>query len=132
MTGRLAARLCSGAAVLAFHACGGPSFFHFNFRSDFPRRVCFRRDAWRVSMSAHTHSSYAAAHLPPVVPFRWDVTRRERLGRLIDGPAADSYAEFVPDLRACCARVVQAAARMAGRAGQADLLLVGRSPESLF
>ncbi|MDB5322734.1 MAG: hypothetical protein JWN40_4365 [Phycisphaerales bacterium] len=84
-------------------------------------------------MPAHMHRSpYAPAHRPLVVPFRWDITRRERLGRLIDGPPADTYPEFIPDLRTCCARVLNAAGRLAGRAGEADLLFVGRSPESLF
>jgi hypothetical protein len=60
------------------------------------------------------------------------VTRRERLGRLIDGPVANSYPEFIDDLRSCCARILNATGRLSGRAGEADLLFVGRSPESLF
>jgi hypothetical protein len=68
----------------------------------------------------------------PLHPFRWDVTRRERLGRLLSGAPADSYAEFADDLRACCGRVVSAAAHLAAPAGEPDLFFVGRSPESLF
>lgn len=86
-------------------------------------------------MTSHAHSSGApasAAHRRPLVPFRWDVTRREGLGRLLDGPPADAYAEFADDLRSCCAAVVAAAARLAGPAGEPDLFFVGRSPESLF
>lgn len=59
------------------------------------------------------------------IPFRWDPSRREQLGRILEGPAAESYPEFVADLRRCCARVVAAA-------GDSDLVFVGRSPESLF
>jgi hypothetical protein len=61
------------------------------------------------------------------------VTRRERLGRLAEGPPAESYPGFADDLRTCCARVVSAAGHLAGpAAGEPDLLFVGRSPESLF
>ena len=58
-------------------------------------------------------------------PFRWDITRREQLGSLVHGDAAETYPEFVEDLRHCCARVVAAA-------GDARLVFVGRSPESIF
>jgi hypothetical protein len=60
-----------------------------------------------------------------VTPFRWDVTRRERLGALADGPPAETYPEFREDLRRCCAGVVSAVP-------DCDLYFVGRSPESLF
>ena len=58
-------------------------------------------------------------------PFRWDVARREQLGTLVRGEPAESYPEFLGDLRRCCARVL-------GAAGDARLVFVGRSPESLF
>ncbi len=58
-------------------------------------------------------------------PFRWDVRRREQLGRLLSGETPETYPGFVPDLRRCAARVVAAA-------GDARLVFVGRSPESLF
>ena len=61
----------------------------------------------------------------PVIPFRWDVTRREQLGRLADAAPAEAYPEFRHDLRRCCAGVVSAAP-------DCDLFFVGRSPESLF
>ena len=48
------------------------------------------------------------------------------------GPPAESYDGFPDDLRRCCARVLEAAANLADPAGEADLLFVGRSPESLF
>ncbi len=56
-------------------------------------------------------------------PFRWDVRRREQLGRLVDedGPLPPYLAE----LRRCSARIV-------AHAGDADLLFVGRSPENIF
>jgi hypothetical protein len=58
-------------------------------------------------------------------PFRWDLARQEQLGRLIEGPMAESYAAFLDDLRDCCARVV-------AFCGNADLVFIGRSPESIF
>ncbi len=60
-----------------------------------------------------------------VTPFRWDPSRREQAGRFLSGPAAPAYTGFVPDLRRCCARVLSAA-------HDCDLVLLGRSPESLF
>jgi hypothetical protein len=68
-----------------------------------------------------------------VVPFRWDLTRREQLGRLLEAnPAAgDSYdhqplwPEFLEELRGTVVRVV-------AMAGDARLVFVGRSPESLY
>ena len=62
---------------------------------------------------------------PPIVPFRWDVSRPHELGGLLDAEPAPAYPAFAEDLRACCAAVVAAA-------GDADLLFVGRSPESLY
>jgi hypothetical protein len=58
-------------------------------------------------------------------PFRWDITRREQLGRLLSGESAESYPQFLDDLRVCCARVL-------AMAGDSRLVFVGRSPESLF
>ncbi|MEM1180172.1 MAG: hypothetical protein AAGM22_17655 [Acidobacteriota bacterium] len=58
-------------------------------------------------------------------PFRWDISRREQLGQLVDGEEAESYPQFLEDLRRCSARVV-------ATAGPSDLVFVGRSPESLF
>lgn len=58
-------------------------------------------------------------------PFRWNIARREQLGRLVDGPALPEQPLFVPALRACAARAL-------AFAGDADLLFVGRSPENLF
>ncbi len=58
-------------------------------------------------------------------PFRWNVGRREQLGRLLDGPEAETYPAFVDDLRTLTAKVV---ARTAGE----NLVFVGRSVESVF
>jgi hypothetical protein len=74
--------------------------------------------------------------MPPrgeAVPFRWDVSRREQLGRLLEAPVAPpphwvmghDLEELLPDVRACAARVLV-------RAGDARLVFVGRSPENLF
>ena len=70
---------------------------------------------------------------PGVVPFRWDVRRREQLGRLLNGPAPARpwwhlpvrFRDLLPQVRACSARVL-------ARAGDARLVFVGRSPENLF
>src|SRR5688500_13363749 len=67
------------------------------------------------------------------VPFRWDVRRREQLGRLLETAPLDPrawwhgpyWAEFLDELRICAARVV-------ARAGNARMVFVGRSPESLY
>jgi hypothetical protein len=60
-----------------------------------------------------------------VGPFRWDVRRPERLGRLIVGERAATYDGFFADLRGCAARVL-------ALGGDSDLMFVGRSPESLY
>ena len=58
-------------------------------------------------------------------PFRWDIKRREQLGRLAEGELSDAYPEFVDDLRGLSAHVI-AASR------DADIAFIGRSPESVF
>jgi hypothetical protein len=58
-------------------------------------------------------------------PFRWNVARREQLGRLIDGVPSPGYEEIVEDLRACAAPVLAVS-------GDSDLVFVGRSADSLF
>lgn len=70
---------------------------------------------------------------PGVVPFRWDVRRREQLGRLLSAPPPKRpywyiptrFRDLLPEVRACSARVL-------ARAGDARLVFVGRSPENLF
>ena len=59
------------------------------------------------------------------IPFRWDLTNRNHLGSLIDGEQAVSYPSFSDHLLSCCARVL-------AFGGDADLIFVGRSPESIF
>jgi hypothetical protein len=59
-----------------------------------------------------------------IVPFRWDVSRPHELGVMMNAEPAPAYPAFAEDLRACCAAVL-------GAAGDADLVFVGRSPESL-
>jgi hypothetical protein len=60
-----------------------------------------------------------------VKPFRWDLSKPEQLGKLVEGPAASTYDGFPGDLRTCCARVL-------AFSDNARLVFVGRSPESLF
>ncbi|HEY0019002.1 MAG TPA: hypothetical protein VGC13_22060 [Longimicrobium sp.] len=68
---------------------------------------------------------------PGVVPFRWDVRRREQLGRLLDAPSPKrlwrplGFRHLLPEVRGASARVL-------ARAGDARLVFVGRSPENLF
>jgi hypothetical protein len=70
---------------------------------------------------------------PGVVPFRWDLRRREQLGRLLSAPPPrrpfwwipTRFRELLPQVRTC-------AARLLARAGDARLVFVGRSPENMF
>ncbi len=59
------------------------------------------------------------------LPFRWDLTRRNHLGTLVEGEATATYGSFPEHLLACCARVV-------AFSGDSDMVFVGRSPESIF
>jgi hypothetical protein len=57
--------------------------------------------------------------------FRWNVTRREQLGRLIDdGPDPQQW-QIDPEFRRCCARVI-------AMAGDSNLVFIGRSPERIY
>ncbi|HLM67278.1 MAG TPA: hypothetical protein VK358_07110, partial [Longimicrobium sp.] len=68
-----------------------------------------------------------------VVPFRWDLSRREQLGRLIETASPPPptwwkpprWEEVLREVRACAARVL-------ARGGDARLFFVGRSPDNLF
>ena len=57
--------------------------------------------------------------------FRWNIARREQLGRLVDGEPADVGADLTRELRLCCGRVI-------AMAGDARLVFIGRSPEHLY
>ena len=57
--------------------------------------------------------------------FRWNITRREQLGRLVDGEPAELHPSFMSELRLCCARTI-------AMAGDARLVMIGRSPEQLY
>lgn len=66
------------------------------------------------------------------VPFRWNVARREQLGRLPDAAVRldpwhepPPFRELLRDLRECAARVL-------ARAGDARWVFLGRSPENLY
>jgi hypothetical protein len=58
-------------------------------------------------------------------PFRWNLTHRNHLGKLIEGERAYAYENFADDLSLCCSRVV-------AFSGDSNLVFVGRSPESIF
>src|SRR5215510_8083104 len=58
-------------------------------------------------------------------PFRWNITNQMYLGSLVKGEKAEVYKEFFDQLLPCCSRVL-------AFAGDADLIFVGRSPESIF
>ena len=57
--------------------------------------------------------------------FRWNITRREQLGRLVDSGPADAVAHILEPVRLCSARVI-------AMAGNARLVFVGRSPDALY
>ena len=57
--------------------------------------------------------------------FRWNIARREQLGRLVDGAPVDVHPAVLHELRLCCARVI-------AMAGDARLVFIGRSPEYLY
>jgi len=58
-------------------------------------------------------------------PFRWNIAKREQLGRLVEGEAEVPYVDFVQDLQQCCARIISFL-------GDAHATFVGRSPECIF
>lgn len=59
------------------------------------------------------------------LPFRWNIAKREQLGRLIDGEADSLLPSFLDAIRICCTRVL-------AFCDDADLVFIGRSPENLF
>lgn len=58
-------------------------------------------------------------------PFRWDLRRREQLGRLLEGEEIPPFEGFETEVR-------QAVARIVATAGDARLVFLGRSPETFF
>jgi len=58
-------------------------------------------------------------------PFRWNVAKREQLGRLVDNNEPETDQKFLADLRAVSAKII-------ARAGDSNLVFVGRSPEHMF
>ncbi len=58
-------------------------------------------------------------------PFRWDLRRREQLGRLLDGEEARPVEGFEDEVRLAAARIV-------AMAGDARVVFLGRSPETFF
>jgi len=58
-------------------------------------------------------------------PFRWNLTKQEQLGTLLDGDRATAYTGFFDELQECAAKLVVAAKPY-------DFVFVGRSPESIF
>jgi hypothetical protein len=64
-------------------------------------------------------------HHGPIIPFRWNLAKREQIGDLADVEAAATYPDYVAHMRAAAAHVL-------ARAGDSDLVFIGRSPECLF
>jgi len=58
-------------------------------------------------------------------PFRWNLTHRNHLGKLIEGERARTYDAFIDDLMLCCSRII-------AFSDDSNLFFVGRSPESIF
>ena len=61
----------------------------------------------------------------PILPFRWDLSKREQLGALADHEKAAIPDGYHDELRQVCAKIL-------AFAGDADLAFVGRSPEHMF
>lgn len=61
----------------------------------------------------------------PTKPFRWNLAKREQITDLSHVPPSETYPGYHDDLRAAAARVL-------ARAGDSDLVFLGRSPECLF
>lgn len=60
------------------------------------------------------------------IPFRWNLTRRNYLGKLIEGErAAIYYVDLPAELSLCCSRIL-------AFSDDSNLIFVGRSPESIF
>jgi hypothetical protein len=74
--------------------------------------------------AASSNAAVAVSATTVPLPFRWDVTEAGKLGTLVEGDRAGTCDGFARGLLASCARVVASA-------GNADLVFVGRSPESL-
>lgn len=64
-------------------------------------------------------------HDVPIKPFRWNLSKREQIGDLSHVVAPQTYTEYADDVRTTAALVL-------ARAGDSDLVFVGRSPECLF
>ena len=64
------------------------------------------------------------SRLMPTV-FRWNIARREQLGRLVSREPAEVRPGVLEELRVCCARTI-------AMAGDARLVFIGRSPEYLY
>jgi len=64
-------------------------------------------------------------HDAPIKPFRWNLAKREQIGDLADVVPPETYPGYEDEVRATAALVL-------ARAGNSDLVFVGRSPECLF
>jgi hypothetical protein len=62
---------------------------------------------------------------PINLPFWWNIAKREQLGRLIAGNVDLPPPPFIDAIHVCCAHVL-------AFSDDADLVFIGRSPESLF
>src|SRR6185503_9226279 len=98
-------------------------------------RVGKHRGATRISPSVRSgtpprgeggSTAVGGLRLMPTV-FRWNIARREQLGRLPTGEPDFGYSSLervLPEIRRCSARVL-------AMAGDSRLVFIGRSPESL-
>jgi hypothetical protein len=62
---------------------------------------------------------------PMNLPFRWNIAKREQLGRLVEGDYDVPTSTFIDAIQVCCAHVL-------AFSDNADLVFIGRSPENLF
>lgn len=58
-------------------------------------------------------------------PFRWNIAKREQLGKLISGEVSSAYAQYEGELTDCAAKIL-------ARSKNKKIIFIGRSPENIY